>query len=285
MTTFNRSHFQRFAPTSQLANLVQCYWHVTYGEGQLAIADEYMHPEGGSGIIFNCADPIKIGNFLLKQGCTIVGPNRKSVHFTGLGRVEAFGIRFHPGAGHQFFGLPLTEIENTTIVPDDISLTRLCDHLMNELMMSASVEQWITAIEYHLFSHLLTIQKQNKSLSGKLDNRLAFAINWIDVNNGLKPISALNDELCLGQRQLDRLFKQHMGLAPKQYSRLRQNHYARYLLKTQLFDLSLTDIGYLAGFYDQAHFNHQFREVIGITPGQYRDKIIAKSRLYATRAC
>ncbi|MDO6427928.1 helix-turn-helix domain-containing protein [Thalassotalea sp. 1_MG-2023] len=279
MATSSASYFQRYAPTAKLATLVQCYWYMVRKEDHVGNDDEYMHPEGGSGIIFNLANPIMIGDFLLKQGCSIIGPNRKSVHFNGLGSVEAFGIRFHPGAGHQFFGLPLTEIESVTILPEDILLARLCDQLMNELMMSSSVEQWIAAIEYHLFSHLITMQKQNKLLSGQIDNRLAFAINWIDANNGLKPISVLNDALCLGQRQLDRLFKQHLGLAPKQYSRLRQNQYARHLLKTQLFDVSLTDIGYLAGFYDQAHFNHQFRDILGISPGQYRNKIIAKSRI------
>lgn len=277
MSAFSNFYFQRFSPSPQLAQLVQCYWYMFGKQDRSAAIDEYMHPEGGSGIIVNFAGALKVGDYRLSQECMVVGPNSKSIHFTGEGQLETFGIRFHPGAGHQFFGLPLTEIRSVMLHPNDISLTRLCDLLTHEFVKRSSIEQYISVIEKHLILHLRAMQEQNKSVSGKLDNRLAFAINWIIANNGLKPISTLNDKLTLSQRQLDRLFKQHLGLAPKQFSRLRQTHYARCLLKGDFFETNLTDIGYQAGFYDQAHFNHQFKGIMGLTPGQYREKIIAKA--------
>lgn len=40
--------------------------------------------------------------------------------------------------------------------------------------------------------------------------------------------------------------------------------------EVSLTDRSLTDIAVTAGFYDQGHFSRTFKQIIGLTPGQYR---------------
>ncbi len=40
-------------------------------------------------------------------------------------------------------------------------------------------------------------------------------------------------------------------------------------------DAPLAEIGYLCGYADQAHFTRRFRQVVGLTPGQYRESFSA----------
>jgi len=40
--------------------------------------------------------------------------------------------------------------------------------------------------------------------------------------------------------------------------------------EVSLTDRSLTDIAVAAGFYDQGHFSRTFKQIVGLTPGQYR---------------
>lgn len=39
-------------------------------------------------------------------------------------------------------------------------------------------------------------------------------------------------------------------------------------------DMSLAGIGFVCGFSDQAHFQRDFKRVMGMTPGQYRDNLV-----------
>ncbi|MCR8922006.1 helix-turn-helix domain-containing protein [Dasania sp. GY-MA-18] len=253
--------FQRYAPSPALAPYVECYWQINTAK-QASIAPDYMHSEGGSGIIFNFADPIQLHSSFLSQGSLITGPRRSSTQFFAHGNVQALGIRFKPGAGHSIFGLPLVELLDSIVNPAELALSHLGDELAAQLAALSSAGERIALIEQRLIAQL--------NNQPAYDQRLQKALAYIDQHHGLQAIPQLSASLALSQRQLDRVFKRHLGLAPKQYSRLQQVQYARQLLKQAPQQYSLTDIGYQAGFYDQAHFIRQFRQTVGITPGDYK---------------
>jgi len=75
---------------------------------------------------------------------------------------------------------------------------------------------------------------------------------------------------------LERQFRAHVGLTPKQFLRTMR---FQYLLKCiqQTPDTSLTRLAYETGYYDQAHFIHEFKQLAGITPTQY----LTQTRLLA----
>ena len=72
----------------------------------------------------------------------------------------------------------------------------------------------------------------------------------------------------VSHRQLVRLFAKHVGLSPKTMGRL----YRLRNLKFQMLESPHLDLGELCyhwGYYDQAHFNHEFREYFGASPTMY----------------
>ena len=72
----------------------------------------------------------------------------------------------------------------------------------------------------------------------------------------------------IGQRQLERSFKQRIGVTPKQYQRMqRLNRVNRLLLQGRRMDL--TEIAYACGFADQSHFIREFRLFTGERPNRF----------------
>ena len=59
------------------------------------------------------------------------------------------------------------------------------------------------------------------------------------------------------------------GLSPKVFSRIvRFNHAKRLIIADP--KISLADLTYEAGYYDQAHFSKTFREMFGFTPAAFK---------------
>src|SRR6185295_11969728 len=81
-------------------------------------------------------------------------------------------------------------------------------------------------------------------------------------------VTALRTDLSLSERQLERTFRQQTGLTPRQFARLTRFRQVVQLLHQPA--LTLTDVAYQAGYYDQAHFIHDFKAFAGLTPRDYR---------------
>jgi AraC-like DNA-binding protein len=72
---------------------------------------------------------------------------------------------------------------------------------------------------------------------------------------------------------LTRVFRQAVGLPPHAYqAQLRLDHARRLLAQ----GFSVSYVASETGFFDQAHFTHQFKRYLGITPGNY----MKNTRLY-----
>jgi AraC-like DNA-binding protein len=99
---------------------------------------------------------------------------------------------------------------------------------------------------------------------------LTASLDWLERHQGQASIATLVAELPFGQRHLERLFQRHVGLSPKRYARLLRVARSRELIKQSRARVSLTDTALAAGYFDQAHFIHDFKAVTGLTPGGYR---------------
>lgn len=77
----------------------------------------------------------------------------------------------------------------------------------------------------------------------------------------------LSDTTHLSQRQIERHFKNWLGMTPKHYQRILRLKKAVYYLRAHK-NASLADVASLFGFSDQAHMTREFRAIARITPGQ-----------------
>jgi AraC-like DNA-binding protein len=92
------------------------------------------------------------------------------------------------------------------------------------------------------------------------------AVNAIYYGAADATVAAIAEDMGYSNRQLERLVGEAAGMTPKRFQRLaRLNHTMRQLLlseNTQYLDTALSH-----GYYDQAHFIHEFGSFTGKTPG------------------
>jgi AraC family transcriptional regulator, regulatory protein of adaptative response / DNA-3-methyladenine glycosylase II len=88
-------------------------------------------------------------------------------------------------------------------------------------------------------------------------------------------LDALASRLGLGERQLRRLFAQHLGASPFDVARARRVHFARSLIDQT--DLPFAGIAHAAGFGSIRQFNHALKATFGEPPGVLRTKRTTKS--------
>lgn len=255
----------RYRPSPALASRVQCYWHLRHGGA--ASSPRFMHPEAGSGIIFILAGALVLDGETQQAATLACGPAMRSARVEFTGPLEAFGIRFQPGHGYPFFGLPLPELRghrDLALLPRPL---QVFEALHGRLAEARGTPERIALIEATLLQRLGHCPPRHHPDMVRL-------LGMIARHRGTLPLSRLMDHSGIGQRQLERLFSTQVGFTPKQFSRLQRVGYARELIKSAA-EASMTDIAYRTGFADQAHFTHEFRRVMGITPGAYHAKRLA----------
>ena len=81
-------------------------------------------------------------------------------------------------------------------------------------------------------------------------------------------LDELRKNIPLSARQLERKFKALIGTDIQTLIRISRFSAAHGLLHHQE-SLSLTHIGYEAGYYDQPHFSHDFKEISKISPKEF----------------
>jgi AraC-like DNA-binding protein len=87
------------------------------------------------------------------------------------------------------------------------------------------------------------------------------------ASDGAVPVAELADEVGWSRRHLAARFREHVGLPPKALARILRFERAAERLRR---GADLADAALDSGYYDQAHFNRDFKQFAGVTPTQYR---------------
>lgn len=83
-------------------------------------------------------------------------------------------------------------------------------------------------------------------------------------------VNNLAERLGMGERQLRRLFREHVGTNPGMVAQTRRSHFARSLLDTTT--LPIAQVAHASGFGSVRRFNEVIQRSFGCTPGELRRK-------------
>jgi len=166
-------------------------------------------------------------------------------------------ICFYPGMAHHFFQLPMHVLSDLTVSLSDL-WNNMATEIEERLAGICNDEERVNLVQKYLLQ-LLTLDKH--------DAQVAYCLNQVQLSRGLITVSKLTNNLGLSQRHLSRKFQQYVGLSPKEYLRVSRficslDHLKKYPA------LSLTEVAYESGYYDQAHFNRDYKAYTGHSPGQ-----------------
>ncbi len=183
---------------------------------------------------------------------------RSFSEITLRGKVGCIAVCFRPGRAYPFFPAPMSVLDRdlTDLYPVWKDQTR---ELEDRIAAACDHEHRSEMIQQFLLVRLLG--------AGKIDPAVDFCIEWIRRQKGQLKVTELSEKTGLSNRQLIRRFQAGAGLTPKEFARLTRFVFALRELK-KYPAASLTDIAYLSGYYDQAHFIHDFHAFANMSPGQ-----------------
>jgi AraC-like DNA-binding protein len=166
-------------------------------------------------------------------------------------------ICFHPGMAYKFFPVPMHTLSDTTTALSDI-WNDLAEKIEDKLASASNNDIRVHVAQNYLLQQLAL---------DKNDLHVAYCLQQAQLSGGLMTVSKLTNDAGISQRHLSRKFQQCIGLSPKEYLRVCRFIQSLHYIK-KYPALSLTEIAYQSGYYDQAHFNRDYRTYTGCAPGE-----------------
>lgn len=236
-----------FAPHPSLATYIDAYWMVT-GNATVPVAERIL-PDGCVDIILNLGDDCNTDNngFCMKNGKAYLVGTMTTFKDTVMSReTKLCGIRFKPAGFAAFYKYcSLHEVTDHTIEYDP--------KLAPDLLQTARHSM---AYLDRFFLNRLSIPK----------HPLMAVINDIQTNNGQLRVNELSKRHFITGRQLERQFKFHTGVSPKEFINIVRFQSAVREIKNNFHGRSLLDIAFDLGYYDHAHLGNEIKKYTGVVP-------------------
>lgn len=253
-----------YQPREELRPYVRYYWVLESDEPFSVLT----FPIGCPQMIFHGRSPLFIPELSSRQDkFTISGQVNFPAHIASDGDTEMIVAVFYPHTIGMFIDTPPSAFYNQEISGYDIGnkqLNLLADRIFDcadsETAVSL-IEKWLTA----RIAPSLNIERIGTSLTALLRSPS------ISIEN-------LAEIACLGKKQYGRLFRECVGMNPKEYGRIAR--FQRALRMLQLGSRDYADIAYSNGYSDQSHFIRDFRQFSGMTPKQLTANQTPYSDLY-----
>ena len=250
--------YDEIGPPATLASHVRCIWRLR-GPASEAAPAEPIVPDGCVEIVLNLADPFirhTEGGASHSQSLRLVtGQLSRAITIAPSGRMDLWGIRFHPWAAAAFLNVQGTELRDRMLTLSDVS--RSLDAALDPVVDAATDEDRRRALMTALTTHDRTIRP--------VDPVLPELVSAIANQRELLSVRELARGAGLGTRRVQAVFAERVGMSPKMLMRISRFQRALRIARRRA-DLSWSAVAMEAGYYDQPHLNHDCQEIAGCAP-------------------
>jgi len=242
-----------FRPKKSLSLYVQGVWAANYLEGVAKETTKHFFSDGASGFIIILQGELVIDE-VSYEVCHLWLPPRKSAYSITFSLDSiVVGFRFQPAVGalvcHQY------PKHVCSVLPKD-NLSLALESLAQELASTHGHWQLIT----HIYKWLKVTLDFSQLVPAYVPSTVREMTSVTDLT-----------QTSVGQRQLERQFKQWLNMTPVYYRRLlRVNETLQQLRVSVPNNLALMAVE--CGFSDQAHMTREFKSIAKITPYQFIKK-------------
>ena len=251
-----------YFPGPPLSGSVELLWlYETCGEPH---AQERLLPDGTMELVIDLRDDLsrtRAGkddvDLPSLRGGAIIGAQSEARVINASEPTAVIGAHFRPGGAFPFLRPPAGEFHGAVVSFDEVWSRRA--HDLRERLL----EDPRPAVRFRLLERFLLDQ-----ITRPLPRHpaVAFALKEFQANvPGLSTVSEVVDRVGLSQRRFIEVFRDQVGLTPKVYYRLRRFQQALRRLESSHRD-GLAGLALDCGYYDQAHFNHEFKAFSGLSP-------------------
>lgn len=221
-----------------------------------------MLPDGCVELIVHLGDPFAIERAErreLQPRTLFAGPATMPVLLAPTGRIDVVGVRLEAGVAAELVDAPMAELTDAIPALDAVARD-FARGLDEELADPRGDERWNDVLEHRLGRALARSRVRAHALE--------HVVARVRATGGRASIAALAREASLSTRQLERHFRERVGLGPKTFARLVRFQRALALLRRP--GSSLAAIALRCGYFDQAHLVRDFRQFAGASPSRIR---------------
>ncbi|MDN5200050.1 helix-turn-helix domain-containing protein [Fulvivirgaceae bacterium BMA10] len=254
-------YYNIFSPCEELKPFIKFFWILEDLTGiQEKHSIERVIPDGCMELIIHYGDRFQQYDqtqWKDQSKSLLAGQLKKFLLLRPTGIMGMVGARFHPNGAYPFFKIPMNEFQGHVIEADNI-----CDISMLENKIYETKDHHGKVM--HFQSFLLQMLHQNFSEEPLINA----AVNLIVEQDGCIPITDVAKKYGSSVRQMERKFNQLIGISPKAFSNLVKLKNFFNLTETGRFQ-KFTDLAIECGYYDQAHFIREFKQITGLSPKAY----------------
>lgn len=246
--TARRIRLATYPPAAALAPFVEYFWVVQWDMQQRTPETQRVLPYPNAHLVFDAGRT------------AIHGVVRGAFDRPLAGAGKVLGVRFAPGGLRPFISQPLASFTDSTINAD--ALLGMPAERAESLVLQQLDDSAMVAQAQAMLLAVLPQIDDNALLAARLTAAVA-------AQHGPASVAQLCAQMAIGERHLQRLFADYVGVPPKWVIQ-------RYRLQEAIWRLAQPDAPDLAslalelGFFDQAHFSGKFTALVGRTPLDYR---------------
>jgi AraC-like DNA-binding protein len=235
-----------FEAGEALRPFVEHYWAVTWDDQPPVTRETVPHPSV---------------HLVLEPGRSElhgVYPRRFSRIIQGSGRV--LGTKFRPGGFRAFVNESVARFTGKIVVPS-IVFGPAIDELEAETAACAQAGTSFELVEAFL-------SQFNPTPTAELA-RISEIVGAIAGDRSITHVEMLVDRFDLRLRQLQRIFRDYVGVSPKWVIQRHRLIEAAELLRIQDNSIDFAAVAHDLGYSDQSHFIRDFKNMVGMTPADY----------------
>ena len=249
--------YQELDVPPALATHVRCLWRMS-GRWSGATPPEPIIPDGCPEIVLNLGDAFvrhtNVGSHRQPRSL-VAGQITRAITLQPSGHVDVWGIRFQPWSAAPLLGSSGAEMRDCLTSIDDVAPRLGAD-------LDAVADTRDTARQRDVIVERLT---RSFARARPVDARLPRLVELVVQGREPLTVRGVARETGLGMRRVQQLFRDDVGLSPKQLHRIARFQRALTLGRAEP-GLTWSAVASRAGYFDQAHLIHDSREIAGCTP-------------------
>lgn len=255
--------YRTLQPCSALRPFIRMYWTFdTAFAGETEGILRRRIPDGTASIVItieNFSWMDRGNGWRASEGALLQGVCSRAYLLRAQPKTLSFGVIFKPEAAYRLFGLPLGELADGGTDLEN-AFGPAAKTWVEQIRNAAGNRERVQITDAFLMRRLRRTPAEHPYLDR--------ALSLIRASGGSLEVESLSRQLFVGRRQLERQFRQHIGLSPKMMLRIERFRSALDMAKTHPVRGSLTEIAHTCGYADQAHFIRECRDLTNMAPSQ-----------------
>jgi AraC-like DNA-binding protein len=238
----------RFVPTRPLSDFVHLIWS----------CERIVRPHRRERILPDGSVELVVD--LSVQGTSVLAGARTEHFVLDTSKpITVVGVHFKPGGARPFLPLPIDELQNRLVPLEDV-WGGVARELRDRLLAAAAPSDCCGIVERCLLSRVdVTLAP------GRL---VEHAVERLQCGDS---IAVVADAIGLSHRAFLDRFTAAVGLTPKRFARVVRFQKVVHAVAERVPN-GWADLAAACGYYDQAHFAHDFRSFSGFTPTEYLER-------------